>query len=60
MCYRRSSDTLPARPALSPGGAIQGLGAPEPWCSFAKVEKWNESQQQHFIVLQYITQSPEI
>lgn len=34
--------------------------APGPRCSLAELKKWNESQQQRFIVRQYITQSPEI
>lgn len=59
MCYRRSSVrwyiACQAR-ALSWWSDSRPRGC---WAA-RKVEKWNESQQQRFIVLQYITQSPEI
>lgn len=55
------SDTLSARPELSHGRVNQGLGGLlAPLLLIRKVEKWSEGQQQRFIVLQYITQSPEI
>lgn len=41
-------------------GAFRGLWALEPHCSFVNLKKRNESQQQHFILLQSITQSLEI
>lgn len=53
-----SSDTLLARSFH--GRVIQGLGAPGAVLLIRKVEKWNESQEEGFIVLQYFTQSPEI
>lgn len=39
---------------------IKASGASGPLLLIRKVKEWNESQQRRFIVLQYITQSPEI